>query len=167
MLNEHLKQHPFSVPEGYFEALQERVESRTSMLGSELKQNPFSVPEGYFESLQERTAEKISPQTVVLVKHRSWRTQLALAASFALLVAMSYGIMTIVSKSEQAPRLVEDDMYALLKTVSPFINEAALIDAVLGVETPILRISNVKNDDIISYLADGHLSIYDIAAALE
>ena len=121
MLNEHLKQHPFSVPEGYFEALQERVEYRTRMLGSELKQNPFSVPEGYFETLQEQIVEKINPQAIpVLVKHRSWRTQLALAAGFALLVAMSYGIMTIVSKSEQTNRQVEDDMYALLKTVSPF-----------------------------------------------
>jgi len=165
MLNEqHLKQHPFSVPEGYFEALQECVEHRTSVLSSELKQHPFSVPEGYFESLQEQIAERINPQpTPVLVK---WRSQLAFAASFVLLAAMSYGIVSMLSKPAQAIRDAEEDLYALFKTISPSINEATLVDAVLG-ETPVMRINTIENDDIINYLADARLSIYDIAAALK
>jgi hypothetical protein len=54
------------------------------------KQLPFSVPTGYFESLPERVVARCEATPTYTPRWVRVRSQLALAASFALLVGLSY-----------------------------------------------------------------------------
>ena len=61
------------------------------------KQVPYSVPEGYFDSLQTRLSDIPQRRTSV-----NWMPYLALAASFALLVAVGSFVLNRTSSSYQA-----------------------------------------------------------------
>ena len=70
-----------------------------------LKNNPFRVPQGYFDLLPQQVGQKIAQMSVQEVfDDRSGfsirkivRPQLALAASFALMIGLGYGIVRLVT----------------------------------------------------------------------
>lgn len=60
---------------------------------------PFKVPEGYFESLEDRLMARISAESAPQPKaRRVWtvlKPALALAATFALIFGMGYGVLSL------------------------------------------------------------------------
>ncbi len=50
--------NPFTVPEGYFDALSGKIMSRIAVGDFEEKSSPFTAPEGYFELLSEQVMAK-------------------------------------------------------------------------------------------------------------
>jgi hypothetical protein len=61
---------------------------------------PFKMPEGYFESLEDRLMARISmeEQQVPTRRQRIWvalKPALALAATFALIFGMGYGVLSL------------------------------------------------------------------------
>ena len=60
---------------------------------------PFKVPEGYFESLEDRLMARISAESAPQPKARGvWtvlKPALALAATFALIFGMGYGVLSL------------------------------------------------------------------------
>ncbi len=65
-----------------------------------LKENPFTVPEGYFLNLRENISEMISSERVEESKIGFWRLvkpQLALVSTFAAIFLIAYGALTLFS----------------------------------------------------------------------
>lgn len=64
-----------------------------------LKENPYSVPEGYFSSLQDVISERISQKDSNSGAWRLIKPQLALVSTFAFVFLLGYGAMKIFSPS--------------------------------------------------------------------
>lgn len=80
-----------------------------------LKENPFRVPQGYFSSIEESVKEKIhAPQT----RFEKWWTvakpSLVLAASFALLVCIGYGVFSLTPILDKSGLGMDDDGFTAL-----------------------------------------------------
>ena len=61
--------------------------------------NPFRMPEGYFDSLEDRLAARIAAEAAPQPKaRRVWavlKPALALAATFAIIFGMGYGVLSL------------------------------------------------------------------------
>ncbi len=103
---------PYSIPEGYFESLDEKIaaitnnkdsakeelESISPLLSSISKENPYSVPQGYFEQINK------APETkVVAIRKHTW-IRYAVAASITALVFLA-GFM-FVNRPDKAGRVL-------------------------------------------------------------
>lgn len=64
-----------------------------------LKENPYSVPEGYFFSLQSTISDRISQKDSKVGLWSLIKPQLALVSTFALVFLMGYGAMKLFSPS--------------------------------------------------------------------
>ncbi len=86
---------------------------------SSLKENPFGTPNGYFETMQQEVMEKISripvaapydEQTAEPVTLLTYlKPALGLAAVFAIIFGMGYGVMSLtgVSKDDAAAKQLQ------------------------------------------------------------
>ena len=101
--NEGLKNSPYTIPENYFNGLEERLmqavrngadyqtakeelETISPFLNGLKKETPYSVPQGYFENLN---VEINKPKTkVISITHRRW-FQYAAAAVVVGIISMS------------------------------------------------------------------------------
>lgn len=102
---------PFQLPEGYFEdfaaRLQSEQEEQTLMaqlpgLQSSGKESVFQVPEGYFDQLPQRMQQKTGVSKAPDARTRPlryYRWPMAIAASFALLMALGLWQQNKIEKS--------------------------------------------------------------------
>jgi hypothetical protein len=68
------------------------MEKKKFILTDEYKQNVFAVPEGYFDAMQERLTERIAAESRPQPSWwQALRPQLAFAAGFVALVVTGYG----------------------------------------------------------------------------
>jgi hypothetical protein len=97
------------------------------------KDLPFTVPDGYFESLAERVMQRCDERGAVHVQHHSlWRgvrAQLAFAAGFALLVGLSYMATKYAPKLLQPDA---DAEYAAFYSISAMDLESYLLETPNG-----------------------------------
>ncbi|MDR2802369.1 MAG: hypothetical protein LBB31_04035 [Prevotellaceae bacterium] len=165
-LNSELQHNPFVVPENYFETFTVR---KSVALNSELKQNVFAVPEGYFDTLQERLSERIAHvrQQPAVLRWQPLRSQLAFAASFALLISVGYGVFSLLKPA--ATTLEKNYAEFIPNYLTQDIDEPALMQAVANKpkhegseQGPV--VVEMDDDAIIRYLADADVSLNDIAA---
>jgi hypothetical protein len=166
-LNSAFKHNPFVVPENYFETFTVR---KSIAFNNRLKESAFAVPEGYFETLQERITESRlanAGQQPAVLRWQPVRAQLAFAASFALLIAVGYGVVSLLWR----PAAASDKSYAefIPSYLSQVIDEPALIHAVVNEpksetheQKPV--VVEMDDDTLIRYLANVDVSLHDIAA---
>lgn len=64
-----------------------------------LKENPYSVPEGYFSSFQSSISDKISQRDSKVGTWSVIKPQLALVSTFAIIFLMGYGAFQLFSPS--------------------------------------------------------------------
>jgi len=161
-LTDELKQLPYAVPDYYFETFTVRRET----LSPELKQQPYTVPEGYFSDLSIRIAERIGEVTArpKIIQWRTLRTQVAVAASFLLLLFTGYGVFSTFQKTSPAAITItttEDPLIGIVLAY-PNIDEYSLMQMVTEEDR---NTSDALDDDaIIHYLANTSLNLTDIAA---
>ncbi|MDR2358231.1 MAG: hypothetical protein LBD87_00325 [Prevotellaceae bacterium] len=166
-LNSELQHNPFVVPENYFETF---IVRKSITLNSGLKQNVFAVPEGYFDILQERITGNIAhaKRQLSVLRWQPLRTQLAFAASFALLISIGYGIFALLGHSTATAEKSYAESFS--NYLTQIIDEPVLIQAVANnhpehKSNKLQPIVVERNDDaIIRYLADADVSLNDIAA---
>ncbi|MDR3133168.1 MAG: hypothetical protein LBU42_04005 [Prevotellaceae bacterium] len=165
-LNSELKHNPFVVPGNYFEAFTVR---KSVTLNSALKQNAFVAPEGYFNTLQERITESVAnaKRQPSVLRWQPLRTQLAFAASFALLVSVGYGVFSLLWPA--AATSEKNHAEFIPNYLTQIFDEPALIQAVVNKpkhESNDLKpvVVEMEDDVIIRYLADADVSLNDIAA---
>ena len=164
-LTDELKQLPYTVADSYFETFAVRCETLSLeplARQSQWKQQPYTVPEGYFSDLPLRIADSIGE--VARPKIRRWRTlrtQVAVAASFLLLLFTGYGVFSTYQQS--LPVSITEDPLIGIVLAYPNIDEHSLMK--MAVEDDDESASDALNDDaIIHYLATTNLNLADIAA---
>ena len=112
-----------------------------------LKENPFRVPHGYFDLLSQQTGERISQ--ISPRNHFPFRNQLALAASFILMVGLGYGVVKWIT-----PKFDDTDI-SYTEQYSPFKTYVLLQDEELD--------EPLDSEQIITFLTEHGISPNTIA----
>ncbi len=162
-------------------------ENRDILEREDMKSNPFGTPAGYFESLEDSlwaringgegisvdeaaqkagTAGGASKGTKGIAWKHIFRSTASLAASFALILALGYGVIEITKKAATADNekvvavsQVEDDT-----TLAG--SHAYDMDEILSDEDSYEMYESYEDiSPIEQYLLDSDLSIYSIAYA--
>lgn len=104
-----------------------------------LKENPFSVPEGYFQSVTDQWKKAPAPVPEPNEEgSRLWRflrPQLQFAACFALLFGVGYGIMHLIGRPQTEAET--DEVSALYEYLMPSTLDLEYLDRLDDVEAPL------------------------------
>lgn len=93
------------------------ISSRDILDDLHLKENPFSMPEGYLSSLENSVHEKIFPVEPVSPFLRFinlTKSYALLALSFAIVFGIGYGVISLTGSLEKETIFTEGDDFALL-----------------------------------------------------
>ena len=123
------KSNPFSVPEGYFSSLENKVMDA-------LDKKPVltgSMPSGYFDNLSDRVLEKIQTEEKVIVVPLYRNRWLAIAASFIVLMAAGFLINGQLGKTSSGEEFVsdyepEEALEYLMETENLYLSDLISID---------------------------------------
>ena len=128
------------------------------------EKNPFRVPENYFEEVNKKIISTTAEQNAERLKispYRKLRPYLAVAASVALLVALSYAAIHVFSPKNNNPVLPE---ITLSEFSDHYLNDIDLLT--LEQNTAIAENFYVSPDlsssDIIDYLIFENIDINEI-----
>lgn len=80
-----------------------------------LRQNPYTVPEGYFEALQDTVSEKISAGKRENGMLKVLKPQLALVSVFAFVFLLGYGVFKIFPAQSSLQDKSLKSKYSLLE----------------------------------------------------
>ena len=114
-----------------------------------LKSNPFRVPNGYFDSLPQQVGQKIDARPNLSFR-KIFGPQLALAASFALMIALGYGLL----------RLTTPDM---VDTESAYDEHISLFNAYTLLQNDEWE-EDLDSEQIIAFLTEQGVSPYLLAS---
>ena len=116
-------------------------------------EQPFRVPEGYFDALEDRVMARIAmeeaPETG---RRRVWtvsKPALALAATFALIFGMGYGVLSLTQTLKRGNGTPEAPGYAT--TVEEWITSASLINYYEMDAQPVEE--EIDEETLVNYLA--------------
>lgn len=148
--DKHLKEYPFGVGNGYFNALTENILNAAQASESDLeynlhlKQNKMQVPDGYFNSLSKRVEERVEQEmdssvTISIAESKPKRTRLrwmGIAASLLLVASIYFGsLFTDTTPQDQLAEISDEFLIEYLETESNFseelITDIADIDIIL------------------------------------
>jgi hypothetical protein len=124
--------------------------------------NPFRMPEGYLESLEDRLLSRIAAeeQPATPARHPAWRIikpALTLAAMFALIFGMGYGVLSLTHTLGRGVGSAAEE-YASAE--EELIRPVSLIDYYQADETE--DTSELDEETLVNYLA-AELSFADLA----
>ncbi|WP_337040534.1 hypothetical protein [Emticicia sp. 17c] len=158
------KANIFTVPEGYFEVLEEQIQTNIWIESFERK-NIFEVPENYFEKLPETILEKTHESKVIKVNWwQKSRTLWSAAASVVLLVGLGFAIPQMSQPSADAAfnEISQEELNSYLATQDLSYLEyevSASPEKPLPkeIETKILDDLKIDNKDILEHLENENL----------
>lgn len=126
-------------------------------------ENPFQTPEGYFDSLEARLMGRIAEESAAEAQTRTtrpvWRIvkpALTLAAMFALVFGMGYGVLSLTHTLNRGAA-VEASGYATAE--EELIRPASLINYY---QASLTEETELDEETIVNYLAS-ELSFSDLA----
>jgi hypothetical protein len=76
------------------------MKEKFNMENKHLKENPYTVPDGYFSTLQESISERVSSSKRETRFWNIARPQLALVASFAVVFLIAYATINLFSPGD-------------------------------------------------------------------
>ena len=123
------------------------MQTTNNILHTHFKENPFRVPHGYFDSLPQQIGQKMgktSPQRRIL------RPQLALAASFALMIGLGYTLVRLITPNRA------DTEFSYTESVSPFTTYTLLQSDEWN--------DSLDPESIITFLTEQNISLYAISS---
>lgn len=116
-------------------------------------EQPFRVPEGYFDALEDRVMARIAmEETPETGRRRVWtviKPALALAATFALIFGMGYGVLSLTQTLKRGNGTPEAPGYAT--TVEEWITPASLINYYEMDAQPVEE--EIDEETLVNYLA--------------
>lgn len=158
------------------------MENKCNMESEHLKTNPFTVPEGYFRQVEDRLQDAIrKPEQVESPTLASVRTTLAMVAMFALVFGLAYGIFSITGTGNgPGTREAEVTTSGTLASMNPETEKEVLSDEELlqyygsydaysaeALESINVIPHPVDEDEIEQYLIDSNVPSLMVLAALE
>ncbi len=136
-------------------------EEKDILSGIASHDSPFRVPEGYFETMEDRVMARIAEESAVVeVKRPVWRIlkpALTLAATFALIFGMGYGVLSLTHTLHRGAGSLEESGYATAE--EELISPVSLINYY---QSSLPEDTELDEDTIINYLAS-ELSFSDLA----
>ena len=151
------KSNPFSVPEGYFSSLENRVMDA-------LDKKPVlneSAPSGYFDNLSDRVLERIQteekPKVIPLYRNK-W---LAIAASFIVLIAAGFLINGQLGQSNSGEEFAldyepEEALEYLIENENLYLSDLISIDLYedeeFAEESTFTEFDDVELDELLNEL---------------
>ena len=122
-----------------------------------LKNNPFSVPDGYFDLLPQYIGQKIAHISTQQTRRigvdfsvfKRFNAQLALAASFILMIGLGYGLVRLIT-----PKSVDTD---------PFDSEPLSVFNTYSLLQDDEWEDSIDSEQIITYLTEHGISPNAIA----
>ena len=123
---------------------------------------PFKTPEGYFEGLEDRMMARIAAESQADVpqKRPVWtvlRPALTLAAMFALIFGMGYGVLSLTHTLDRGTGTTEVSDYASVE--EEMITPVSLINYY---QTDLAEETELDEETIVNYLAS-ELSFSELA----
>ena len=123
---------------------------------------PFKTPEGYFESLEDRVMARIAAETQADTQKKRpvWtilRPVLTLAAMFALVFGMGYGVLSLTHTLDRGTGTTEVSDYASVE--EEMITPVSLINYY---QTDLAEETELDEETIVNYLAS-ELSFSELA----
>ena len=123
---------------------------------------PFKTPEGYFESLEDRVMARIAAETQADTQKKRpvWtilRPVLTLAAMFALVFGMGYGVLSLTHTLDRGTGTTEVSGYATVE--EEMISPVSLINYY---QTDLAEETELDEETIVNYLAS-ELTFSDLA----
>ena len=123
---------------------------------------PFKMPEGYLDSLEDRLMARVSleAQPAPTRKQRIWtvlKPALALAATFALIFGMGYGVLSLTHTLDRGTGTTEVSDYASVE--EEMITPVSLINYY---QTDLAEETELDEETIVNYLAS-ELSFSELA----
>ena len=133
------------------------------LTGAGREDNPFRMPEGYLESFEDRLMQRIAEEEAApTVKRRTvWtvlKPALTLAAMFALIFGMGYGVLSLTHTLDRGARSGAEE-YATVE--EEFIKPSSIINY-YQMEGQAEESSEIDEEALIDYLASS-LSFADLA----
>lgn len=129
--------------------------------------NPFRVSEGYFDSLEDRLMARIAAEEEMLPQKRTqrpvWRIlkpALTLAAMFALIFGMGYGVLSLTHTLDRGAGTTAVEDYASAE--EQMIRPISLINY-YETASPVEEPGEIDEEALINYLSS-ELSYADLAA---
>ena len=137
-------------------------EKRDILDDSALKGNPFRMPEGYLDGFEDRMMARIAAESQPASSRtvRVWtvlKPALLLAAMFALVFGMGYGVLSFTHTLNRGAGTTEVSSYATVE--EEMISPASLINYY---QTDPGEESEIDDETIINYLAS-ELTFSDLA----
>ena len=124
--------------------------------------NPFRMPEGYLDTFDDRLMARISSEAAQEPSQRRiWvmlKPALALAATFALIFGMGYGVLSLTHTIDRG---TGTNAAEFATVAEEFIRPASLINYYQTDEMTAEE-EEIDEEEIISYLSS-QLSYYDLA----
>ena len=124
---------------------------------------PFKVPEGYFETMEDRLMARISAESAPQPKvRRVWsilKPALALAATFAIIFGMGYGVLSLTHTLDGGNGSADVQDYALAE--EELIRHSSVINY-YQTDDPAESEEEIDEDTLASYLAS-EMSFSDLA----
>lgn len=129
--------------------------------------NPFRVSEGYFDSLEDRLMTRIAAEEETLSQERPqrpvWRIlkpALTLAAMFALIFGMGYGVLSLTHTLDRRAGTTAVEDYASAE--EQMIRPLSLINY-YETASPVEESGEIDEETLVNYLSSA-LSYADLAA---
>lgn len=129
-------------------------EDKNWLESEELRKQVFRTPEGYFESLEDRVMARIKAEEEEAVAPRRplWRIlkpTLALAATFAIIFGMGYGVLSLTHTLKRGAPVPATE-YATVE--EEFIQPASLMNY-YQMEIPVEEETDIDEETLVNYLA--------------
>ena len=129
-----------------------------------LRKNPFRVPEGYFDGMEDRLMARIAAEEAEPVRtgRPVWRIlkpALTLAATFAIIFGMGYGVLSLTHTLDRGTGTTAGDEYALAEET--LIRPLSVIDYYQAA-VPAKETDEIDPEILVSYLSSA-LSVADLA----
>ena len=128
--------------------------------------NPFRVPEGYLDSFEDRLMARIAAEEAEASQtrrpHPVWRIlkpALTLAAMFALIFGMGYGVLSLTHTLDRGAGTAATDGFASAE--EELIRPISLIDYYQAA-APVEETGEIDEETLVSYLSS-ELSFADLA----
>ena len=128
------------------------------------KENPFKVPDNYFEDVTRKIFSATSGNNLKARKfqfYNRFRTQIAIAASFAGIILLSYTAVKLLTPGKSINQMSEVINNENLDLYIEDIDLLTLEENMASIALP-EEASEINNSDIINYLLSENIEIYDI-----
>jgi len=165
-MDKKYKKEGFTVPDGYFEGLNKRLQGRLDEDDLVLpKEDGFAVPDGYFDSLQDKLNSRLGEaEESRVIKLNPWKKYYLVAASVAALIVIVIGFRLGQPEEFTFSDLANAELESYLNENDLGLTsyEIAEVLPVEEIEVNDILDNDLNEENIIDYLDENVEDLYEL-----